>query len=153
MADYDTKGLDKLLKALKGTQPYVKVGILGSKSSRGGGTTNAEIGAAHEFGTSTIPQRSFIRMPISEVLQKRLETSGAFDKDAMAKVLRTGSVLAWVEKLAVLAESVIGEAFDSAGFGRWPALDPKTMAAKKVEQILVETQQLRNSISSEVVGG
>jgi hypothetical protein len=75
----NVKGLDQLLKALKSKPPLARVGILGDKSVRateGTFQTNAEIGAAHEFGTTTIPARSFLRVPISQNLQKEMEQSG-----------------------------------------------------------------------------
>ncbi len=52
-----------------------------------------------------------------------------------------------VKKVAVVAEGIVAEAFDTGGFGQWP---PSDMTHKKVHQTLVETQQLRNSITSEV---
>lgn len=141
-------GLDKLLKALKAKPPVARVGILGDGKPRTeGGKSNAEIGAAHEFGTSTLPQRSFLRVPLIDNLDKRLESSGAFDKAAMADVLRSGSVVPWVKKVAVIAEGIVFEAFDTGGFGKWV---PSNMDRKKNHQTLVETQQLRDSITSEV---
>jgi len=153
MADFSTKGLDQIIKALKGKQPYARIGVLGTSASRGGGSSNAQIGAAHEFGTSSLPMRSFLRMPLAENLDKRLASAGAFNKDALNRLVKEGSILSWVEKLAILAEAIVGEAFDSGGMGKWAALNPRTMARKKIKQILVESTQLRNSITSEVVGG
>lgn len=153
MADFSTKGLDQILKALKGKQPYARIGILGTSAGRTGGSSNAQIGAAHEYGTSSLPMRSFLRMPLTDNLDKRLASAGAFNKDALNRLVKEGSMVAWVEKLAILAEAIVGEAFDSGGFGKWAALNPKTMASKKVKQILLETGQLRSSITSEVVGG
>lgn len=144
-------GLQKVLKAIKGNPPTARVGILGNGSARqGGGTNNATIGAAHEFGTSSLPIRSFLRVPISEHLQPELEKSGAFTEDALNAVVKQKSLKPWVDKMAVVAEGIVAQAFDSGGFGKWPALNAKTMERKKVKQILVETQQLRNSITSEV---
>jgi phage gpG-like protein len=154
MADdvnFSTKGLDQILKALKGKQPYARIGVLGTSAGRGGGTSNAQIAAAHEYGTSSLPVRSFLRMPLTENLDKRLAGSGAFNKDLLSRLVKEGNFISWVEKLAILSEAIVGEAFDSGGFGKWSALNPKTMAAKKVKQILLETGQLRNSITSEVV--
>lgn len=150
MAEFSTKGLDQILKALKGKQPYARIGVLGTSAGRGGGPSNAEIGAAHEFGTSTLPVRSFLRMPLTENLDKRLASAGAFNKDALNRLVKEGSMVSWVEKLAILAEAIVGEAFDSGGFGRWK---PSDMSRKKIKQTLIESQQLRNSITSEVVGG
>lgn len=154
MADsLNTSGLDKILRALKGKPPIAKVGVLGSNAARsGGGATNAQIGAAHEYGTTKIPQRSFLRIPLTQNLQSELESSGAFTKHSFDEVVKQKSLLPWVEKLAIIAEGIVLDAFDQQGPG-WAPLAPKTLEHKKVKQILTETQQLRNSISSEITGG
>lgn len=147
----NVKGLDKLIKALKAKVPVARVGILGTKDQRTGKeTSNATVGAAHEFGTAHLPQRSFLRVPISEHLSARMESAGALDEDTMKEVIAEGDIVPWMKKVAILAEGIVADAFDTAGFGKWPALNPKTMKKKKNQQILVETQQLRNSITSEV---
>lgn len=145
----EVKGLDQLLKALKAAPPKCRVGILGDKDKRtqGNAPSNAEVGAAHEFGTSILPQRSFLRVPISENLQKRMESSGALDKKVLADVIRQGSILPWMKKIAILAEGIVADAFNTGGFGKWK---PSNMSEKKNHQTLVETHQLRDSITSEV---
>ncbi len=146
----DVKGLDKLLKALKGPMPVVRVGILGGNAQRGGaqgGPNNATIGAYHEFGTSRHPVRSFLRMPLTALLSKRMQSSGLLDKDAMNAVIAQGSVIPWLRKVAILAEGIVADAFATGGFGIWP---PSNMKNKKVQMTLVETQQLRNAITSEI---
>lgn len=147
----DTKGLDQLIKALKRPAPSIRVGVLGSKTVRkneaSSALTNAEVGAAHEFGTSMLPQRSFLRVPIADNLDKEMDKASLSDKDALKEVIKTGSFMPWAQKVAVLAEGIVAEAFDTAGFGKW---QPSNMARKALKQTLVETQQLRNSITSEV---
>lgn len=160
----NVKGLDLLLKALKVSKPpSARVGILGDKnkphfvSAKAGQKlpnhipTNAEIGAVHEFGSPKrgIPPRSFLRIPISEKLQKYMEDAGAFDEDVFAKVIKTGSVLPWLKKIAILGEAIVSDAFDSAGFGKWKGWKNPNYT-NQTNQILVDTQQLRNSITSEV---
>lgn len=150
LTDVDLKldGLEKLLKTLKAKPPTARVGILGSQARNGDtGLTNAEVGAFHEFGTARLPQRSFLRIPISENLNKYLSRSGAFDKDTFKEVMATGSILPWLKKVAAVAEQIVAEAFDTGGFGKWP---PSDMRHKTNKQTLVETQQLRNAVTSEV---
>lgn len=156
MSEGDTtinvKGLDQLLKALKGKLPTARVGILGDKNVRNAGKqgktpSNATIGAYHEFGTSKLPVRSFLRLPISAMLQKRMNSSGLLDKDALKDVITSGSVVPWLKKVAILAEGIVADAFSSGGFGTWK---PSDMSHKQNHQTLVETQQVRNSITSEV---
>lgn len=147
----ETPGLDRLIKAMKLAPPVARVGILGSKSARkneaGSGPNNAEVGAAHEFGTTKIPQRSFLRVPISDHLAKVMERTGALDQEVLADVIRSGTIIPWVQKIAKLAEGIVIEAFDNSGYGKWV---PSIMRYKAVKQTLVETTQLRESITSEV---
>lgn len=148
--EMNTKELDALIKALKGKLPMGRVGVLGQKGVRANpkaGPSNAEVGASHEFGTDKLPIRSFLRVPISDNLQKYLENSGAFDKEALKKVVSTATVVEWLKKVCVVAEAIVADAFNSGGFGKWT---PSDMTHKKNHQTLVETQQLRNSITSEV---
>lgn len=157
---FNVTGLEKLLKSLKVSKmPTARVGILGAKAGPHqpkSGTkskdtpTNAMIGAVHEFGSPArgIPQRSFLRVPIADYLQKRMESSGAFDFDTVNEVLKQGSVTPWLKKVAVVAESIVLEAFDTGGFGKWPTWAKGY--SNNTGQLLVDTTQLRNSITSEV---
>lgn len=56
--------LKKTVNALKDKRAFVKVGFIeegqGSED-HGNGLTNAQVGLFNEFGTATIPERSFIR--------------------------------------------------------------------------------------------
>lgn len=149
------KGCDQLLKAFKGKLPVVSVGILGSKNSRTGkNNSNATIGAYHEqpagmeFGSTKMPQRSFLRVPLTDNLDKKIESSGALNKDVLAEVIRTGALKPWLQKIGVLAEEVIQGAFDSGGYGKWAPWSKGY--TNNTGQILVDTQQLRDSITSEV---
>lgn len=167
--DFDMEQLSQFMKSIADADTVrVKVGILGdgANSRREGEATpgkkfkgkalstvtNAEIGLFHEFGdpTRNLPVRSFLRMPIITRLQKYLEDADAFSPRALKKVMEQRSVAPWLTKVGVVAETVIFDAFDTGGFGTWPASNMKN---KKVHQTLVETQQLRNSITSEVTGG
>ena len=138
-------GMKSLFDAITGKIPYVKVGILGDKTDRkGGAKTNAEIGARHEFGEEG---RSFLRMPLIEEFQKYLDKAKVFDEETLIKVIEDGKLNEWITKIGIVAEQVIGDAFATGGFGRWK---PSNMKYKKVHQTLVETTQLRDSITSEV---
>lgn len=148
--EINNKNLDKLIKLLKNNPPTVRVGIIGGTKntrSEAEGQTNAEVGASHEFGTDKLPRRSFLRMPLTEKLNSYLEKSNAFDEKVMNDVIKDGSILGWMKKVAITAESVIQEAFNTGGFGKWK---PSNMNLKETKQTLVETQQLRNNITSEV---
>lgn len=149
----ENRNLRQVMKALK-TMPVAKIGILADsgKNPRKGedAPNNATVGAAHEYGTSRLPVRSFLRQPLSENLERFLEASDAFSKQALAEVVRLGTMRPWMEKMAIVAEEVVAGAFDTGGYGQW---QPSDMTNKTNYQTLVETTQLRDSITSEVTGG
>lgn len=145
-------GLDSFLKALQ-KSPSLRVGILNSSPRKDGKATNATVGAIHEFGTSKVPQRSFLRVPLAEHLSQNLESSGLFNKDTLAQVVKRKSLKPWVEKIETIAKDIVLNAFDSNGYGKWPSDKSKTLEHKKVKQTLRETGQLKNSISTEIVEG
>ena len=148
MKGLDTTNLEKFLKALK-NRPRARVGILGDKAGRSESVANnATIGAYHEFGTTKMPQRSFLRMPISEKLNEKLKNSGAFDKDVLAEVVSRGTIVPWLKLVAITAESIVLEAFGSGGFGKWPQWSEKYKS--KTGSLLVDTTQLRESITHDV---
>lgn len=144
-----TGHLDRLIKSLSGELPSVKVGILGAKTARHGSTanTNAAVGLKHEFGQEGMPIRSFLRMPLTEQMQRYLDNSKAFTKDVLKDVLAELSIIPWLKKIGIIGETIVLDGFNSGGFGKWK---PSIMTKKRNHQTLVETQQLRNSISSEV---
>lgn len=156
MSDEDTKldmkGLEKFIKALK-ESPNVegRIGVLGDKANRSksdsAGLSNADVGAKHEFGVG-VPKRSWLREPITDHLANDLKKSGALEKDVMAQVIKTGSVIPWLKKVMIVAEGVVQEAFASGGYGKWAPWRPGYQS--NTGMILVDTTQLRDSITSEV---
>ncbi len=146
----DTRKLDQLLRVLKKKSPIVHVGVLAGKNARQGTGTNAEIGAKHEFGIDGMPQRSFLKVPISDNLEKYLTKAGALDQNTVLKeAMAANSLVPLMKKVGITAEKIVSDAFASSGFGKWtpwkiPGYENNT------GQVLVDTQQLRNSITSEV---
>jgi len=147
------KGMDDFKKALKKAKnASLKVGILGSSAVRGAGTsadtlTNASIGASHEFGTSSLPRRSWLREPLQDHLFKKMESSGLFGKSVADGIVKKKSLKDFLEKTGVVCIAVIAEGFATGGYGKWK---PSNMAYKKVAMTLVETGQLRDSVTYEV---
>lgn len=145
-----TRGLDKMIKALTGQNiPMVAIGVMGNKNVRSDGQahSNATIGAKHEFGLDGMPVRSFLRVPLAEHLNDYMEKSESFTPDVFKKVIGSGSLEPWVRLIGITAEVVVMDGFATGGFGKWKQ---SNMTHKKNHQTLVETQQLRNSITSEV---
>ena len=112
--------------------------------------TNAAIGMGHEFGDPTrhLPQRSFLRVPISERWAKELETAGLFEEDVIKAVIKKKSILPWMKLATIVAEKIVITGFTNGGYGKWA---PWAQGySSTTGNILVETQQLRDSITSEV---
>jgi phage gpG-like protein len=150
--NFNLKGLDNLKKELK-DQAGVKIGILGDTNSRdANGQTNAEIGVVHEFGSFSrnIPKRSFLREPFfekrKEFLAKILEVTqrDLGKKNGVERILST---------MAVLGVSIVQRAFATGGFGKWQPLSFKTTEKKKSASILIDTGQLRKSITYRIDNG
>lgn len=147
----NTKTLDDLMAAFRGKLPVARVGIIGSKSpARKGALTNANIGYKHEFGdpSNNLPMRSFLRVPITEKLEKYLAQYGAFKDTAIKQIIKEKSIVSFMKDLGLTAEQIVIDAFSSNGFGQWAPWSGNYKS--KTGDILVDTQQLRNSITSDV---
>lgn len=153
---YKNKNLQDFIKALQGPIPHARVGILGDKNIRKDGKSNATIGKKHEFGEITeingamvkLPVRSFLRMPLNTRLFQELEASGMFNKAVINEVIEQKILTPWLTKIGIIGEGIVLDAFQTSGFGTWK---PSNMKFKTVKQTLVESNQLRNSITSDVV--
>lgn len=150
----DVKGLKNLAKALGG-QYNIKVGIMGASSQRQNGDTgktNAEIGFINEFGKLTgfpkIPARSFLRMPLTLYLADYLSRKKSFSKQAIDQAVKEGKLLDLAKKVGIVAEEVIQEAFATRGFGNWAPNAPYTIEKKGSDSPLIDTGELRRSITS-----
>lgn len=143
----DTKKMDALLRALGKNMPSVQVGILGEEPrAEGGKATNAFIGACHEFGTARLPMRSFLRVPITDHLQKKMQNAGY--KRVFSEIAEGESLVPLAKKIGVMAEAIVLEGFATGGYGKWKSHAPGY--ENNTGNILVDTTQLRDSITSEV---
>ena len=176
---FEAKLLNQLLKNLK-KPGYVKVGILESGKNKRTPPpdkdkdpkknnkpkkkeklpTNADIGVVHEFGLEinvgkrkkiAMPERSFLRMPLYDDFEDRLFKNNSA-QDLVEKLVEKPAK--FFDKLGTTALGVIRDAFHNGGSSRtkWQSLDPEYAKTKNVNQILVETGQLRDSITHQVVG-
>lgn len=147
--NFDNSGFNIIKEALKDSYK-TRVGLLGSDGSKDrDGLTNAEIGRIHEFGSITrnIPRRSWLRKPLEDHLMSWVKSHTEEYKQCMEK----GDLKKWYSMLGIEAERIIGEAFES-GYD-WKPLSPITIARKKgSDKILIDTSQLRRSVSSKVLG-
>ncbi len=145
---------DSLLKALTegiNEELVVRVGILGAKSKRQNqkGLTNADIGLAHEKGVKSrnLPRRSWLEEPLKDHLSEYFEDLG---KKAIENFLHSRYVDAYAQ-LGLVAENIIQRGFETGGYGKWRPLKLATIRAKGSDAILIDTAQLRRSVTSEVI--
>lgn len=117
--------------------------------------TNAFLGAIHEYGSveRNIPARSFLRMP----LESRFPLIIRANAKSLVEYLAQGRFKEWLIKLGLKAENIVNEAFNTSGWGMWPALKQSTVRRRKKGKKynnplpLLDTGQLSSSISSRVV--
>ena len=113
----------------------------------GDGMTVIDIGAIHEFGTATIPRRSFLRDPFS-IREDELAAAIAAE---FSQVIEQGKpVTQALGVIGVQAQSISQEAFTTRGFGAWPDISPETKQRKGSGQTLIDTGLLRQSITWQV---
>jgi hypothetical protein len=152
----DTKSLDGIEKSLE-KKYATKVGVLGSAGMHPDGKlTMAEIALKNEFGqlsatsgTQKVPARSFLRFPI-EFKSKAIAKELLKIKDKVEKRLLDGDFKYFFTMMGISAEGKIQEAFESRGFGQWKANSPYTIKKKGSDSPLIDTGELRKSVSSEV---
>jgi hypothetical protein len=129
---------------------YVKVGVLGprARAEHDGGISTVGLAIIHEFGTETIPERSFIR---STYDAHRAEYM-AMLKKLVAAVVSTKPKMTEKEALGILGAKIASDmkAKITEGEGIPPPLSPETIRRKGSSRPLVDTGQLLNSITWEV---
>lgn len=137
---------------------------------------NADIGLIHEFGVMggfvrhktrnaertqnrkwnqfrdqvTIPERSFLRMPVLQELPTAIYASG---KETWRKAILEKGVIYALKRLGILGEAVVQDAFATGGFGRWAPLKPYTIKKKKSNAILIHLALMSQAITSRVITG
>lgn len=78
-----------------------------------------------------------------------MEKADIFSEDEQKKVLQSGTLTPWLKKCAILALATVKEAFATQGWGKWAPWKPGY--ENNTGMILQDTQQLKNSITEEVV--
>ncbi len=136
-------GVEALKDRVK-TPGTVDAGIIDAGKHPSGDITVAGIGFAHEFGTAVLPERSFMRSTIQSkkkdiiLLQKKL-----------LKQIVNGSMK--VEAgLGLLGEFMADAITQKIVSIQTPPNTPETIAAKGSSNPLIDTGQLKNSITYSV---
>jgi len=145
----NTKGIGNLTNALLSNKKAIRVGILGNDNSRNDGLSNATIGAMQEFGSENkkIPARSFLKMPITT----KQEEIGRFAQKSLANSLKNNDIETSLNQIGLFSVGVIQGAFDTKGFGMWSPNAPMTIKLKKSSSPLIDTGELRRSISHDII--
>lgn len=139
-------GLNRLIENVS-TNLVAKVGIFGGASRDG--TTNAQIGAFHEFGAFNkgLPRRSFLKDPIS---LKRKQLIKQVRKIIKSNISKPSGAKKIFELIGIAGEAIVQEAFETGGFGTWEPLKQGTANKKGSSQILIDSSQLRKAVISKV---
>lgn len=174
--------LDKIIKQMD-KKYSIRVGLLGKNGSKKVKDTDldmAALGSVHEFGatiqhgggTTIIPTRSFLRMPllsssgkntIVKQVVKSLELGSALknDKNTPAEfrgvyeqeIINLIDPLTLATAIGAAAYEHVMKAFETDGFGNWEPTKPQSRKQRKGSPdnpTLVDTGQLRDSITFEV---
>ena len=151
--DRGAKAMLERLRALAESKRTVRVGVLSDapKKSREGDSGKLsllEVAVIHEFGApaAAIPARSFIRATIDEKraeIEKLQRVLGA--QVATGKLAEEQALSALGAKVAGWIQARIAEGID-------PPLSAATVAKKKSSKPLIDTGQLRSSITHVVEG-
>lgn len=145
MSDTD-RGAKRLAKLL--ADGALSVGVLGGDASKGhedSDLTVGEIAEIHEFGLGTAPRRSFLADWVDE---KKDEITEVIVKGSRALAARkVPSRVALLEQIGAWAVGSIQERISN---GIEPPLDAATIKRKGSSVPLIDTGQLRSSITYRV---
>jgi len=159
MAKVTDTGMSAFMASVKALQKTRgRVGVLadapkkeGTRTGKRGrqiqqAATLAQVAAAHEFGTDKIPQRSFIRATMDIHAKDIL----AMMERLVAQVL-TGAITPAVamERLLIFAQGLVQKRI---AVGIDPPLKPETIARKGSSKQLIDSGQLRSSITYQIEG-
>lgn len=144
--DNGAKALARNLKALSGS--HVRVGIQGKEASAqhaGSPSSVAAIATYQEFGTSTIPERSFIRATVDE---KHAEIQLLIKR--LAKLVAEGK-LTEDDALKLLGQKVQADIINRIRDNIPPPLKEETIQRKGSSVALIDTGQMVQAITYRVV--
>jgi len=126
------------------TPGTVDVGIIDAGKHDSGDKTVAEIGFFNEFGTERIHERSFMRSTIRSKKREIIKLQKKLLKKISKGDIRVG------EALGVLGEVMADEIRKKIVSLKLPENSPITVIRKGSSNPLIDTGQLKNSITYEV---
>lgn len=145
----------------------VTVGVFGSEGetpheataegTKGGGLTCRDLAEIHEFGLGNVPARSFVRAYFDANRERLRDMLGTLMRKAIERAIKSGAPIddsirtSIFTKLGVKMQT---EMQARIARGIEPPLDPRTVARKGSSTPLIDTGQLRSSITFAVdLGG
>lgn len=143
VVDKDNGAKVLMRNASKVRRSSLKVGIVGGDGDKRyqGGATLAEVATWMEFGTINCPERSFIRAYVDLHEQ---EIKGFLDRAVKRDLSRERDMLV---SLDLIGQQVVGGIKERIADGIAPALSEETVERKGSTTPLIDTGQLRGSIS------
>jgi len=113
--------------------------------------SNAQVGYAMEFGVATgseqVPPRSFLRTPLETKLPDDVRANA---DTVIVPALQKDGIAGGLQALGGLARQTIDRAFETGGFGQWAPNSKRASYIKGSDKPLIDTGQLRASITSKV---
>jgi len=110
--------------------------------------SNADIGLKMERGSKSekIPPRSWLKTPLEDHLP---EYFNKVTYKVIEDIVKTQNLKGYQE-LAVACEQIIQKGFNTGGYGKWAGNRPLTIQLKGSSRPLIDTGQLRKSVTSEI---
>ena len=136
-------GVKALIKRLR-NPGTVEVGIIDAGTHQDSEETVASIGFQHEFGAPGIPERSFLRSTLHSSRKDILTLNKKLLKNIVNMSMKVP------QALGILGNFVADEVSQKIVAIRQPPNSPATILAKGSSNPLVDTGQLKNSITWEV---
>jgi hypothetical protein len=101
-----------------------------------------------------VPRRSFLVDPLTIWGKESMEV---FLKENSVKIMEglilNKGVKKLLSKIGYQAKKIVKDAFESSGHGNWATLAESTIKKKGNDRILIDTSQLKESISMRVDKG
>lgn len=141
----DDKRLRKLVRDQKGlNKAFATVGIHANAQPYPDGTSVQDVAFDNEFGTDTIPERSFLR---SAMRENRQNIQNMLEASVKNVLLKGASVKTELSKLGLFGQSIVRRKILS---NIPPPNAASTLARKNGTRTLVDTRHLVQQIAWEV---
>jgi hypothetical protein len=161
--DRGLRKLQELATAIAERGAYVKAGFVGEKGAKNhegtAALTNIELGMFHEFGTSYMPARPFLR---PSFYAHRAQYKGMLS--ALVRKAVYTQKISFEQALGLIGQKMVADmrAFVIAQDPSWAPLAEETLRRKEAlsrpgsqggVKTLIDTGRMLNAISYEIVGG